>query len=150
MLLASPAADARAEINITFGGGERRPFVFETRPQFVLVPNFGFSVIVGSQHDVILYDNYYYAFQNGIWYGAGDYRGPWIIVQESRLPSRIRMHRWDEIRRMRDVEYRRHDRRYDGRYDWRDNRRERSDGERRDNGRDNRGDDRRNDGGRRD
>jgi hypothetical protein len=137
MLLGNPAADTKAEININIGLGGHPPFALSTRPEFILLPNFGFAVAVGSGHDIIFYENNYYAFQNGIWYGSRDYRGTWDVVHESRLPYEIRRHRWQEIRMARDVEYRRHDRRYDGRYDWKNNRGQRPDGNNRD--RDNRG-----------
>ncbi len=137
-LLGSPATDAKAEVSIHIGLGERAPerapFVFDMRPRFVLLPDMGFSVAVGSPYDIIFFGNSYYVFHNGIWYGSGDYRGPWMVVHESRLPYGIRRHRWEEIRRSRDVEYRRHDRRYDGRYDWKDNRGKRFEGHERDNG----------------
>jgi hypothetical protein len=137
VLLGNTATDAKAEISIRIGLGghaqERAPFVLDTRPRFIVLPDMGFSVAVGSPYDIIFYGNSYYAFQNGIWYGSGDYRGPWVVVHESRLPYGIRRYRWEEIRRSRDIEYRRHDRRYDGRYDWRDNRRQRFEGNNRDN-----------------
>ncbi len=137
-MLGHPATDAKAEISIHIGLGgsapQRAPFVIDTRPRFVVLPDMGFAVAVGSPYDIIFFGNSYYAFQNGIWYGSDDYRGPWVIVHESRLPYGIRQHRWEEIRRSRDIEYRRQDRRYDGRYDWRDNRRQRFDGHNGDNG----------------
>ncbi|MEI8102933.1 MAG: hypothetical protein WCG61_05325 [Chlorobium sp.] len=143
-LLGHPSTDAKAEVSIHIGLGERTPerapFVFDMRPRFIPLPDMGFAVAVGTPYDIIFFGNSYYAFHNGIWYGSGDYRGPWIVVHESRLPSGIRRYRWEEIRRSRDVEYRRHDRRYDGRYDWKDNRRQRLEGNERDNGnRDERG-----------
>lgn len=135
-LLGHPDTDARAEVSIHIGLGvpQHALFVLDTRPRFVPLPDMGFSVSAGSPYDIIFYGNTYYAFQNGIWYGSGDYRGPWVVLHETRLPAGIRRYRWEEIRRSRDVEYRRHDRRYDGRYDWRDNRHQRVDAYNRDNG----------------
>ncbi len=137
VLLGNPVTDSKAEVSIHIGLGgrapERAPFLLDTRPSFVILPDMGFSVAVGSPYDIIFFGNHYYAFHNGIWYGSGDYRGPWVAVHESRLPYGIRRHRWEEIRRSRDVEYRRNDRRYDGRYDWKDKKRPRFDANNRDN-----------------
>jgi len=137
VLLGNPATDAKAEVSIHIGLGghapERAPFMLDTRPSFVILPDMGFSVAVGSPYDIIFFGNYYYAFHGGVWYGSGDYRGPWVVVHESRLPYGVRRHRWEDIRRSRDVEYRRNDRRYDGRYDWKEKKPKRVESNNRDN-----------------
>ena len=52
MLLGSPAANA--EVNVRIGGGDRPPsFVLHSRPNFINIPNLGFSVSVGGTQDVI-------------------------------------------------------------------------------------------------
>jgi len=123
MLLGTPTADARAEVNIRIGGGGDRPhFVMHRRPDFIYLPDIGFSVSRGAPYDILYYGDRYYLFNNGSWYRSSDYRGPWIIVSYSHLPSRIRRHHWDDIRRYRDNEYRRHDRRFDRRFDGDDRR----------------------------
>ncbi len=111
MLLGSPAA--QAEVNVRIGErGDRPPsFMFDRRPNFLNIPNLGFSVSIGSSEDIISYGNRYYINHNGRWYVAYNYRGPWMLVREGKLPRQIRRHRWDDIRNFRDVEYRRHDRR---------------------------------------
>ncbi|MEI8032491.1 MAG: hypothetical protein WCH05_04005 [Chlorobiaceae bacterium] len=118
MLLCNPNGDSKAEINVRVGDlhigvGERGPsFVIETRPTFIYLQDMGFSVAVGSPYDMLYYGDLYYIYRDGYWYSSSYFRGPWIIVREDRLPRNIRRHRWDEIRRYRDVEYRKHDRRY--------------------------------------
>ncbi len=129
-LLGNPAAEAMAELSIHIGVGHPAPpppMVIESRPRFMPLPDMGFAMAVDSPYDIIFFGNAYYTFQNGIWYGSGDYRGPWVVVRDGRLPYAIGRHRWVDIRRSRDVEYRRHDFRYDGRYDWNDHRRQRAD-----------------------
>ena len=109
MLLGSPVAQAELNVRIG-GGGDRRPaFVIDTRPNFINVPNLGFSVSVGGPQDVISYNNRYYVNHNGLWYVSYNFRGPWVVITEGRLPRQIRRHRWEEIRSFRDVEYRRHE-----------------------------------------
>ncbi len=162
MLLGSPSA--QAEVSLHIGIGDRPRFVLDTRPDFIYLPDRGFSVSIGSPYDIVYYGDRYYLYRDGGWYLASDYRGPWILVRDHRLPYAIRRHRFNDIWRYRDMEYRRHDRvywddlnrrydrhyrierdrrgdyRHDGVRDWRGD-------DRRDGGRDWRGDDRR-DGGR--
>ncbi|MEI7933939.1 MAG: hypothetical protein WCH30_02640 [Chlorobiaceae bacterium] len=135
MLLGNPAADARAEVSIHIGGREKPSFFLSTRPDFISLSDFGFSISVGSPYDIILYRDLYYINQNGIWYCSSNYRGPWAIVRENRLPTRIKSRRWEDIRRTRDIEYRRHNDRFDRN---RDNRVQRFDDNNRNNRNDNR------------
>jgi hypothetical protein len=124
MLLGSPAA--QAEVNIRIGErGDRPPsFVFDNRTNFINVPNLGFSVSVGSPQDIVRFDGRYYVNHHGRWYVSNNYRGPWILVREGRLPRQIRRHRWEEIRNYRDVEYRRYEGRnnHDNNFRGRDSR----------------------------
>ena len=104
----------------------RSSFFLSTRPDFISLSDYGFSISVGSPYDIILYRDLYYINQNGIWYCSPNYRGPWAIVRENRLPSRIKSRRWEDIRRTRDIEYRRHNDRFDHNRDNRDNRNDRN------------------------
>ncbi len=122
MLLGNPATDARAEVSIHIGGREKPSFFLSTRPDFISLSDYGFSISVGSPYDIILYRDFYYINQNGIWYCSPNYRGPWAIVHENRLPYRIKSRRWEDIRRTRDIEYRRHNDRFDHNRDNRDQR----------------------------
>lgn len=112
----SLTANAQDELAMSNRRGSTS-IVISSRPNFIDLPDQGFSISVGSPYDIISYDNRYYLYQNGGWYNSSDYRGPWVNIQENRLPDRIRRHRIEDIRRYRDVEYRRHDNR-----DYRDNR----------------------------
>jgi hypothetical protein len=107
-----PKTDAHADlrIGIEIPGGPG--FSFESRPDFIYLDDYGFSVSYGGPHDVIYYGNAYFVFRNGYWFRAYDYRGPWGRINSYELPGPIRRHGWNEIRRFRDMEYRRHDRRY--------------------------------------
>ncbi len=130
MLLGNPVADARAEVSIRIGGREKPSFFLSTRPDFISLSDYGFSISVGSPYDIILYRDIYYINQNGRWYCSPNYRGPWAIVRENRLPYKIKARRWEDIRRSRDIEYRRHNDRFDHN---RDNRDQRFDDKNRDN-----------------
>ncbi|NTW51628.1 MAG: BcpO-related WXXGXW repeat protein [Chlorobiaceae bacterium] len=145
MFMASPALDAMAEVNVRIGSTPRHAFVIDRRPDFIQLGSQGFSVSYGSPYDIVLYNNFYYLHNNGTWYRSRNYNGPWIVIRDRALPPRIRRHRIEDIRRYRDVEYRRDQGRYDrersgrdGRWDRRDDRRQeppRGDNDRRDDNR---------------
>jgi hypothetical protein len=107
MLLSNPYANAKAELNIRVGS--RPSFIMERRPDFVELRDFGFSVSAGSPYDIVYYNNFYYLNHGGFWYRSSDYQGPWMSVRTSLLPSKIRRHRFEDIRRYRDSEYRVHE-----------------------------------------
>ncbi len=117
MFIGNSSLDAQAELSIRLGdiridAGERPTFVIDTRPDFIYLEDQGFSVSIDSPYDIISYNDLYYLYRDGGWYRSSDYRGPWIVVHEYELPYKIRRHRWQDIRRYRDVEYRKHDRSY--------------------------------------
>jgi len=107
-----PHTDAHADIRIGIEIPGGPGFSFESRPDFIYMDDYGFAVSYGGPHDVIFFGNAYFVFRDGYWYRAYDYRGPWGRIGNHELPGSIRRHNWDEIRRRRDMEYRRHDRGY--------------------------------------
>ena len=109
MLLSNPSADARGEVTVQITTGSRPSFVINSAPNFVYLRTQGFSVSVGSPYDIIYYRNYYYVNDNSNWYRSSNYHGPWMVILNKRLPYQIRRHRFDDIRRYRDVEARRSD-----------------------------------------
>ncbi len=104
MLLGNPAVEAQGAVRVQIG----HSFSIESRPNFIMLPEQGFSVAVGSPYDIVFYDNRYYIFQDGSWYRSSNYQGPWKYIRTNNLPSRIRKHRLADIRRYRDTEYNRH------------------------------------------
>lgn len=83
-------------------------------------PSLGFAVSVGSPYDMVYYGDRYFVFDDGRWFWAPSYDGPWVFIEDYRLPGRMRRFRHDDIRRFRDEEYSRHGR--EGRRDdWHDN-----------------------------
>ncbi len=80
--------------------------VIDTPPSFIVLPEYGFSVSIGTPYEIIYYDNLYYIYNNNDWYSSSFYRGPWVVIQESNLPDIIRKHRIEDIRKSRDVEFR--------------------------------------------
>ena len=110
-------ADTHAEVGVRIGGihvniGDRPHFVIDTRPTFIYVPELGYSVAVKSPYNFIFVDGNYFINRDGRWYRSSNYRGPWDVVGFDRLPHAVRAHRWNEIERFRDREYRKHDHQY--------------------------------------
>ena len=112
MLLGIPLANAQSEIKVHISRGSRPSFIIDTPPSFIYLRTQGFSVSTGIPYDIVFYGNRYYLFNDGSWYSSLHYRGPWISINNNRLPSKLRRYRWDDIRRYRDIEYRRADSRY--------------------------------------
>lgn len=134
MVLGNPLAETHASVGIPVVFGYRPVFVINTRPRFIYLNDQGFSVSYGSPYDIVFYGDTYYLYNAGFWYRSSHYRGPWVVVPAHNLPYNIRRHHWDDLRRYRDIEYRRHDRRY-----WEDrdrHDRDRFDGDWRHDGRD--------------
>ena len=109
MLLGISPADTNAAVNINISTGSRPSFIINSPPSFIYLRTQGFSVSVGSPYDIAYYGNRYYIYHNGHWYRSYYYRGPWVLILDSGLPYQIRRYRWDDIRRYRDIEYRRPD-----------------------------------------
>ncbi|NMW21017.1 MAG: hypothetical protein HKK67_05180 [Chlorobiaceae bacterium] len=84
-------------------------FVIDSPPRFIYLRDQGFSVSNGSSVDIVYYGDSYYTRHHDHWYRSSDYHGPWIYVQDERLPSKLRRHSSEEIKRYRDIEYRRQD-----------------------------------------
>lgn len=108
MLIGNTPSDAKADVNLHLGIGNRPSLSIDVWPSFIYVPELGFSVSTGSEWDILSYDNYYYVHRDGYWYRSSRQRGPWVIVHYDRLPYKLRSHNWAEIRNYRDYEYRRH------------------------------------------
>lgn len=119
MLMASPSAQALADVNVHIGDRPARAFVIDRPPTFIQLATPGFSVSVGAPYDIVLAGNFYYLYDHGQWYRSNRYNGPWRSVGFRELPPRIRRYRIEQIRRFRDEEYRRHRDRYDRRDDRR-------------------------------
>ena len=123
ILITFMAIPAYAGVNIGINVGIPAPLpssvVIQTAPEFIYSPQLGFHVSVGSPHDIVYIGNDYYLYNNGYYYRSHNYNGPWVGVEGRRLPPGLRKHRYEEVRRYRDREYRKynHDRKhYNGRW----------------------------------
>ena len=123
MLLGIPSVNAPAAVGV-YNTGSRATFVINSEPSFVYLRTQGFSISIGSPYDIVYYGNRYYLNHNGRWYRSYSYRGPWFLIGYTGLPVSIRRHRLEDIRRYRDIEYRRSDSR-NNRYQRNDDNRRR-------------------------
>ena len=108
MLLGNAATDVNGVFGAQVYSKSGRTFVIESRPTFIMLPEQGFSVAIGNPYDIIFYNNRYYISQDGSWYRSNNYHGPWRFIKKNDLPSKIKKHRLEDIRRFRETEYNRH------------------------------------------
>lgn len=105
MLLGNPATDVNEATAAQVVSQSSKTFTIESRPTFIMLTEQGFAVAIGSPYDIVYHDNRYYINQEGSWYRSKKYRGPWELIREKDLPSRIKKHPLIDIRRFRDTEY---------------------------------------------
>lgn len=96
VMAAGQVAPARAGIDIYFRAGlppaDRSGFqvVYETpRPQYVMIPDSRVYMVRGADHDVYRYSGTYWAYDDGYWYRAPNYDGPWNAVRVERVPQQL-------------------------------------------------------------
>ena len=83
-----PASAADAGVTIRIGDryqGTRLNFL--TQPTMTVVPRT--RVYYSSDGDVYRYGRNYYGYDQGRWYRASSYRGPWIYVRGRTVPRQI-------------------------------------------------------------
>jgi len=107
MLLGNVATDANVALGAQVYSKNGKTFMIESRPTFIMLPEQGFSVAVVSPYDIIYYNNHYYMNQEGSWYRSDNYRGKWKFIKENDLPSKIKHHSLEDIRKYRETEYNR-------------------------------------------
>jgi len=82
------AADAGVSIRV----GDRYQgtrFTFESRPTMTVIPKSRVYYIRDYDGDVYRYGRFYYGYDQGRWYRASSYRGPWIYVRGRTVPRSI-------------------------------------------------------------
>lgn len=93
--------------------------VLRAATRFIYLPLLEMYVSVGIPYDIVYIDGSYYLYEDGYWYSAPFYDGPWVLVEFSRLPGPLRRHHVEQIRHHRDDEFSRFERErehYQGRW----------------------------------
>jgi uncharacterized protein YcfJ len=75
-------------------------------PRFIYSSALGFYVSVETPYDLVYLGGRYYLLNNGLWYTASYYNGPWVVAKAGRLPRVLYRSRYEDIRHHRDFEYR--------------------------------------------
>ena len=71
---------AHAAVSVNIGVNIPAP------PQFVVVPGTPVSYAPAVPANYFLYGGRYYVFNNGAWYSARGYNGPWVVVGPQYVP----------------------------------------------------------------
>lgn len=108
----SQGGDIGFELTIR-GGDQPKPqpapgpvIVIQEPPVFLVPVALGFQVAVGIPYDMFLISGRYYVYHGDIWYIASSYNGPWTVVKYKNLPPGLQKHRVENIRAIREEEYR--------------------------------------------
>jgi hypothetical protein len=90
-LAALPASSmAAASVSISIGDPYRGTALrFRSEPDVVLVPETRVYYVRNYDHDVYRYGRYWYFVDDGRWYRARTYRGPFLYVHRTSVPRAI-------------------------------------------------------------
>lgn len=92
LLLASCAPYGRTYYGFSVDISNAPPprFAFDREPNLVLVPGTDVYEVDGDPgYDVFRCDSNWYVNDNGYWYVAADYRGPYHVVSARAVPRRV-------------------------------------------------------------
>lgn len=103
------AADVGFNLNVNVGNSSGH-IILNEPPVFIAPPALGFYVAVGIPYDMFFINMNYYMYRGGGWYVSSGYNGPWAVVHYRRLPRGLRKHKYTQIIRIRDEEYRNYER----------------------------------------
>ena len=78
LLVIGVAGTAQAEVNVNISIGQPR--------EMVMMPT-GIYFVQDSNVDVFFYNGYWWYPRGGSWYRAGQYNGPWVVVQRNYVPA---------------------------------------------------------------
>lgn len=93
-VMMSPAAPANAEtrvgVSIQVGDPYRGPSIyFQSRPRTVLVPSTRVYYVEDYDADIYRYGSYWYFIEEGRWYRARSYNGPFYHVRRASVPRYV-------------------------------------------------------------
>jgi hypothetical protein len=128
-LMSSVPAFAQTDfrVSLDIGNAPPPPRIYVTRaPRTVWLPDARVSVVrdPGFGYDTFQVGGYWYVYNDGYWYRARNWRGPFVVIHERYVPRQVALvpaRHWRHGRPWRgyaSASSRRYDR-YDGRYDRR-------------------------------
>ena len=87
---ATPArAEVSADINIRLGNRPAPVVVFQDEPEVVLVPRSRVYYVEHRGYDLYRYGRYWYINDDGYWFRASGYRGPFVGIELRHVPRSI-------------------------------------------------------------
>ena len=88
-----PSAHSDVAVHIDIGNAPPPPrIVFRSEPHVVYVPEERVYVVddpYAADNDYFRYGPYWYAFNDGYWYRARTWRGPFVVVRPRYVPAAI-------------------------------------------------------------
>jgi len=79
---------ARAEVSVSINIGPP-PIVVAEPPTVVLVPQSKVYFVPDPQVDVFFYGGYWWSPRGERWYRAQAYKGPWVVMERTRVPRAV-------------------------------------------------------------
>jgi hypothetical protein len=79
-------------------------------PLFVYIPELGYYVAIGTPYDIAYIGSEYFMFSNGFWYSAEYYGGSLMRLEQRMWPPLLARHKIEDLRRLRDAEFKRYNR----------------------------------------
>jgi hypothetical protein len=92
LIQGAPNRAQAADVGVSVRLGDRYrgdQLRFRERPQMVVVPGTRVYYVDEPNMNVYRYGRFYYANENGRWYRARSYRGPWLFVRGRAVPRAI-------------------------------------------------------------
>jgi hypothetical protein len=118
-------AQAATSIQVRIGDRSGTSLTFRSQPRTVIVPGTNVYYVQNADYDIYRYGSYWYYVDDGYWYRAASWRGPFVQVRVSAVPRyvysvpmRYRRH-WRNVS-YDNVNYYRSRDRNDRDRDWRD------------------------------
>ena len=83
------SARVSADINVHIGDRPAPVVVFDREPDVVLVPRSRVYYVDHDGYDLYRYGRYWYINDDGYWFRASSYRGPFLSIAVGRVPRSI-------------------------------------------------------------
>ena len=90
-VLGSPPASAqtKAELRVAVGAPPPPNVVFKKEPGVILIPKSRVYYVPKLKYDLFRYGRYWYINNQGDWYRARSYRGPFTHLEFDRIPKSV-------------------------------------------------------------
>lgn len=88
VMMSLPATPAAAEVNVNINVSG--PPVIASEPvHMVMVPKTSVYFVPDPGMDIFYYQGAWWSYRGNVWYSAGAYNGPWVVVKTKRVPRAV-------------------------------------------------------------